>query len=145
MLILKYILILYLIHGFAVVIHEMGHYMIAKFLIKSWSEICIGNIFYVKCSSKVKISPFIFSAYVGVDSEEIFKSKYYKIVLFFIVGPFMNLLTSVVIIICQMENIIGCMAITINLLYFVISLVPVKGSDLYNLVRVLKHKKDYLL
>lgn len=77
MIILKYVVLLYVVHGFAVVIHEMGHYIIAKFLIKSWDEICIGNFFHIKCSSKVKVSPFIFSAYVGVDSEEIF-SKCFK-------------------------------------------------------------------
>lgn len=144
MIILKYVVLLYVVHGFAVVIHEMGHYIIAKFLIKSWDEICIGNFFHIKCSSKVKVSPFIFSAYVGVDSEEIFKAKDYKIVLFFVMGPVMNLLISIAIIVCRMESFIECMVVIINLLYFLISLVPVVGSDLYNLARVLKYKKKYL-
>ncbi len=140
----KSIIMLYGIHVFSVLVHEMGHYMVAKYLIRSMDEVCIGNLLLLRISSKVQVSPIVFSAHVGVDRDKLLESDGYKIVLFFVMGPMMNMLMSLIAFGCQDANIIVKFVMFMNLIYLVIGLIPIKGTDLYNMVSILKYKKKYL-
>lgn len=139
--ILDYMVFVYLIHVGSVLVHELAHLASSILLFKSFEEIRLGNGFYFTLFQKVKISPLILTGYVAVDNDVLLKSSNIKIIIFFLSGLLVNLLVGLPLSLVGQGRLkyIGYL----NLLYCLLSLIPIPGTDVFSMVKVLLYKKKY--
>lgn len=79
----KTIALLYIIHAISAILHELGHWLVAKRVYKQYEEVCIGNLFFINITKKFKISPIILSGYVSVNQDVVLYSSKGNVIAFF--------------------------------------------------------------
>ncbi len=141
--IIKLISIVYVIYAGSVILHEVGHLIAAKIFYKEYEEICIGNLMHVKISPKIKISPVIFSGYISVQEETVLDSSKIKAIIFFSVGFVVNFIQVIIGISFNKYSDIFALIAIINMIQCINSVIPIEGSDGYNLIRIMIYKFKY--
>lgn len=137
---IKGIILIYCIHVVSVLIHELAHFLAANILMGGYEEFCIGNIIKIAITPKLIVSPIILTGYVGVDKNKLLGLSGNKIVLFFLIGPFVNLFISMVLW-GSYSHILFFVISRLNLLYFICSIVPIGTTDVGTMLRILKNKQ----
>lgn len=135
--------LLYIFHAISAIVHELGHWFIAKKVYKQYEKVCIGNLFFLKLSKKVKISPIIISGYVSVNQDVILSSSKAKVIAFFGIGPLLNLGLAGIGLLTYMWDRAYIYMTLVNIIHFTFSIIPIEGTDGYNLMRVLLYKSKY--
>lgn len=135
----KMCLILYGLNGLSVTLHELAHLLTAKLVFGAYDELSIGNLIYPVSFQKLKLSPIIFSGYVSVEQETVLTASYKKIILFFLSGPITTLIIGTI---CYLA--VGTLLFRIiglyNLIIGIMFLLPLPGTDMYHLMKVLHYK-----
>ena len=136
-------MILIIFYIFSLVMHELSHCVMAKIVYKEYDEMRIGNLIYFNITNKVKISPIILSGYVSVDEDKIINSSKKNAVIFFMSGPICNIFLVIISSVLLMFNGIFIYSIYINICLFVFSMLPINGTDFYEMLKVLQYKYKY--
>ena len=139
---LKYLLILYLLHILTVCIHESFHFLAAVLLKLRVKGIYIGfDLLRVRIIKKLYISPIVLGGYTELDLGQLMVlSKIKTICVFFsgIAGNFLLILISLMF----KENIYMTMLLYLNLLCVIQNMIPwfskVNDASLY--LNILKSK-----
>lgn len=140
MLVIKFIITSYLIIYFSVIFHELGHLLAAIIFGLKHYKIRIGKSKYIINAKRVSISPLLSASSVEMNLEEILGKKPYEIILIFLAGPLCSLFTICFAMIME-PMIYKVVFIVFNLVMVIISLTPfVRGSDLYQIRKILKLK-----
>lgn len=138
LIILKMCLFLYIIHVCSVILHEMGHVLIAHVLHLQVNKVCIGCEKYSLKIGKIQISPFVANGYVeiAIDNCTVKKSD---LMMFFMAGPLINLMIVIGSFFMTHITINAFFVIGINLIHFCGSICPwIEGNDVVSLIKELK-------
>lgn len=136
----KLSLFLYALNVISVVLHELAHLTAALMVFGEFDEFSIGNLIPVISTKKYKVSPIVFSGYVGVNRDRVIESGYRKLCLFYLSGPVVTLLLGVIMyfgIRALPFRLIGIY----NLLSALLFLIPCPGTDMWNLIKVIRYKR----
>jgi Zn-dependent protease len=87
---LKIIIYAYFALAISVVAHEFAHYLTIRAMHREIDKISIGvELFQIKLGS-VYFSPLVFHGAIDVPIEQLHKMKEHEVVIFFLSGPFAN-------------------------------------------------------
>lgn len=139
----KIIAYIYIFHSVSIMLHELGHWFVAKRVYRQYEEVSVGNFFFVNVTKKFQISPIILSGYVSVSQNVILYSSKSAAISFFGIGPFVNLILAGVGLLMHRYGSIFFLMIVVNIIHFIVSILPIEGTDGYNLIKVLIYKSKY--
>lgn len=131
-----FIIIMYFINVISVILHEVGHFIVALIVGAKVERVCLGNKKYGIFIGKLSISPIILGGYVECTLDE---SKRFTMIIFYISGPIVNLLVSIGIFMFGnvSETMLGMMFV--NFIYFIVGMCPfIPQSDISLLRKVWK-------
>lgn len=141
----KLFLTYYGIMAFSLSLHELAHFLTAKFLRMRNLDFYLGAPLLQIKIRRFHLSPFLFMGSVEMDGDEILKQSNVSIFILFMSGPFINSVLLLISLIMG-PSIIQNALLVISLGFIVSSLFPllVKNNDFASLVQYLRVKKYQL-
>ena len=126
-----------------VIIHELMHVLVARFLGVEYHKIQIGaNLLSINITSKLIVSLIPIGGYVEVDRKCLINQTNIKIFMFFEIAPFFNLIISIVS--CYyVKGIYGFFLCVIGFFIFIASQAMPAQSDLGGMCRLMYEKKKF--
>lgn len=139
---LKYMFYSYLVFLLSVSIHEIGHlFGVILYRLKEY-EVRIGRKYYIMNNVRFKFSLVPTSGSVKMSYDELEEKGSLATIIVFILGPLFSV--TLLILSLQIGNIIvRYMSVIINFSIAFVSLLPfIPGSDLYNVIKLVKKQKQ---
>lgn len=139
---LKILIGIYLIFYSQIILHELGHYIVACIGHLGVERICIGNQIASLTIGTISVSPILWGGYVEVVEADLMKKSRLFVILFFEGGSFMNLISSLLCF-CFGRGILGFAFMLVGVLIALISnIILLPGSDLHDCRMCLRKKID---
>ncbi|MBQ4283881.1 MAG: hypothetical protein IJB96_08155 [Lachnospira sp.] len=139
----RIVALVYVCHAVSAILHELGHWLAAKKLYGQYEEVRIGNFFCISIGRKFRISPIILNGYVSVNQEVVLDSSKRNVVVFFGAGLLVNLILIIAALSLTICNSAFVYLVWVNIVHIVAGILPVEGTDGYNMIRILSHKSKY--
>ncbi len=134
---------IYLIIYLSIFLHEMMHYLIAKFCKFEIDEVKIGSEWPQFKLGKWRISPFLGVSYVAIKYESFIEKSLKSKCLYFLGGIFMNIFLSVLCLIIYIitDRYMLFLAFFVNLYSVIANSIPIGKTDAMNLLKEVRNSK----
>ena len=137
------IAVIYIIYALAVLLHELAHFICAKFIHIKIYGVRIGDRFLAMKIKKFSISPLITGGEIEFDQNDLLHQSKMRIVLMFLSGSIANLFFMIIGFCLLSVFNYAVYVIVINAFSIVFNLFPIKflGNDFAKMYDSLKDKK----
>lgn len=142
--ILKNIIKIYIIMGMSIILHELGHWIVAKIFKFKNVKIVIGDKFYSINTKYFRFSPLIISGYVEFNFTPNITKK--QIICFYLSGSFVNIVLIIMSLLFNKLFNEWIYLLIVNSLSVIFNLFPLKKlsndfGNLYNDLIEINNKK----